>query len=54
MKHVSKKQLQEALDYYRENSFGYDSIEEYVETDFWFVKDQTERQFIANYIRENI
>jgi hypothetical protein len=54
MRHVSEEKLQEALDYYRENAFGYGSVEEYVEMDFWYIKDQTERQFIVNYIRENI
>lgn len=54
MGHVSESQLWEAVEYYRENSFGYGSVEEYVETDFWFVKDETERKFIANFIRDNL
>ena len=54
MKHVNEDQLWEAVEYYRENAFGYDGVDDYVEADFWFVEDPSEREFIANFIRENI
>ena len=48
MKHVSERELWESTEYYMENSFGYDSIEEYVRMDYCFVKDEDEIQRIID------
>lgn len=44
----------EALDFYRENSFGYKSVEQYVLIDFGHMVDAEQRAEIAQYIRENL
>lgn len=54
MKHVSERELWEAAEYYTENSFGYDGIEDYVRMDFYFVKDEAEIQRIIDFISKNI
>ena len=48
----SKEILIDAAEYYRENSFGYESLESYVKTDFPYLKDPSEIEQVASFIRE--
>lgn len=50
---VTIKQLDEMVSYYRENSFGYDSIEDYVTTELPML-DSLQLCYAIAYIRENI
>lgn len=51
---ATKEMKQEALEYYRENAFGYDSVAQYVSIDFGHMLDKAEQRKIVNYIKKNI
>lgn len=50
---VTVKQLNEMVSYYSENSFGYNGIEDYVDTELPML-DSFQRCYVITYIRENI
>lgn len=51
---VSDEALWEAVEYYRENSFGYSSVEAYVRMDFYFVSDEKEIKRIIRFIKNHM
>ena len=43
---LSKEKLDDAVDYYRKNAYGYDNIEDYVRTDFPFASKEKQDKII--------
>ena len=51
---ATKEMMQEALEYYRENSYGFSSVKQYVKIDFGHFLDEKEQAKIVRYIKSNI
>lgn len=51
---ATDREKKEALEYYVENAFGYDSVEEYVEMDYAHCMSAAERKKIVSYIKKHI
>lgn len=50
----TNSELMDAVEYYRENAFGYSSVREYVKLEFWFVKDKKDIDRIVKFIKDNL
>ena len=48
----SQATLDDCLDYYRNNSFGYDGVEDYVDTEFPMHSQEFKAE-VVNYIKDN-